>query len=174
MPAPARRRSGSTCPTATECTSRPMLAAPGATSVCGDSKFIGRICIHPTNPDLVYAAVLGRRVRTNSERGVYRSEGRRHELAEDAEVAATWQVRSTSRMDPRQSAPAVRLDVGGAAQLLEHIERRPGQRTCSAAPTAGTHGRRSRASPACRTDILGKIGVSISPPPGPRVGPHRS
>ena len=37
------------------------------------SKFIGRICIHPTNPDLVYAAVLGDVFGPNRERGVYRS-----------------------------------------------------------------------------------------------------
>src|SRR4029077_18555715 len=42
-------------------------------SVQRDSKFIGRICIHPQNPDLVYAAVLGDIFGPNSERGVYRS-----------------------------------------------------------------------------------------------------
>ena len=34
---------------------------------------IGRIEIHPTNPDLVYAAVLGNPFGPNAERGVYRS-----------------------------------------------------------------------------------------------------
>jgi photosystem II stability/assembly factor-like uncharacterized protein len=38
-----------------------------------NGKFIGRICIHPTNPDLVYAAVLGDVFGPNRERGVYRS-----------------------------------------------------------------------------------------------------
>src|SRR5215470_6490678 len=38
-----------------------------------NSKFIGRLCIHPQNPDLVYAAVLGDIFGPNSERGVYRS-----------------------------------------------------------------------------------------------------
>ncbi|MGE5148779.1 MAG: WD40/YVTN/BNR-like repeat-containing protein, partial [Rhodospirillaceae bacterium] len=38
-----------------------------------NSKFIGRIVIHPTNPDLVYAAVLGDIFGPNTERGVYRS-----------------------------------------------------------------------------------------------------
>ncbi|MDA0244214.1 MAG: glycosyl hydrolase [Chloroflexi bacterium] len=38
-----------------------------------DSRHIGRIRVHPTNPDLVYAAVLGHAFRTNEERGVYRS-----------------------------------------------------------------------------------------------------
>src|SRR5260370_8485413 len=38
-----------------------------------NSKFVGRICIHPQNPDLVYAAVLGDVFGPNKERGVYRS-----------------------------------------------------------------------------------------------------
>src|SRR5437773_1663129 len=38
-----------------------------------NSKFIGRICIHPQNPDLVYAAVLGDVFGPHAERGVYRS-----------------------------------------------------------------------------------------------------
>ena len=37
------------------------------------SKFVGRICIHPTNPDLVYVAALGDIFGPNEERGVYRS-----------------------------------------------------------------------------------------------------
>ncbi len=46
-----------------------------------NSKFIGRICVHPQNPDLVYAAVLGDIFGPNSERGVYRSK----------DGGATWQ-----------------------------------------------------------------------------------
>ena len=37
------------------------------------SKFIGRICIHPTNPDLVYVAALGDVFGSSDERGVFRS-----------------------------------------------------------------------------------------------------
>jgi hypothetical protein len=39
-----------------------------------DSKFIGRMCIHPKNPDLVYAAVLGDVFGPREERGVYRTQ----------------------------------------------------------------------------------------------------
>lgn len=39
-----------------------------------DSKHVSRIRIHPKNPDLVYAAVLGDLFKTSDERGVYRSE----------------------------------------------------------------------------------------------------
>ena len=38
-----------------------------------DSRHIPRVRIHPRNPDLVYAAVLGHLFGPNSERGVYRS-----------------------------------------------------------------------------------------------------
>jgi len=37
------------------------------------SRHIPRICIHPKNPDLVYAAVLGDLYTSSEERGVYRS-----------------------------------------------------------------------------------------------------
>ena len=39
----------------------------------GASKHIGRICIHPQNPDLVYAAALGDIFGPSEDRGVYRS-----------------------------------------------------------------------------------------------------
>src|SRR5258708_14549924 len=38
-----------------------------------ETKFIGRICVHPTNPDLVYVAALGDVFGPNRERGVFRS-----------------------------------------------------------------------------------------------------
>ncbi len=38
-----------------------------------DSRHIGRIRIHPRNPDLVYAAVMGNLFAPSQERGVYRS-----------------------------------------------------------------------------------------------------
>jgi len=38
-----------------------------------DSKHIPRIRIHPTNPEIVYAAVLGDLYKSSQERGVYRS-----------------------------------------------------------------------------------------------------
>src|SRR5205085_1763079 len=38
-----------------------------------DSQQIGRILVHPTNPDLVYVAALGHPYGPNAERGVFRS-----------------------------------------------------------------------------------------------------
>ena len=69
----------------------------------------------------------GRCVR--SQRGARRLSlpGRRQELAEDPAPQRRG-GRDRSLHGPHQSAHPVRLDVGSAAQLLEHIERRPGQR----------------------------------------------
>jgi len=39
-----------------------------------DSRHVPRIRIHPKNPELVYAAVLGDLFKSSEERGVYRSE----------------------------------------------------------------------------------------------------
>ena len=38
-----------------------------------ETKFIGGIVVHPTDPDLVYVAALGDVFGPNKERGVYRS-----------------------------------------------------------------------------------------------------
>lgn len=46
-----------------------------------DSQQINRIVVHPSNPDLVYVAVLGHPYAANPERGVYRSK----------DGGATWQ-----------------------------------------------------------------------------------
>ncbi len=38
-----------------------------------DSRHIGRIVVHPTNPDIVYAAAQGRMWGSNAERGIFKS-----------------------------------------------------------------------------------------------------
>ena len=38
-----------------------------------ESRHIGKILVHPTDPDLVYVAALGHASKDNPERGVYRS-----------------------------------------------------------------------------------------------------
>ena len=38
-----------------------------------DTRHIGRVRVHPTNPDIVYVAALGHAFGTNEERGVFRS-----------------------------------------------------------------------------------------------------
>ncbi len=85
-----------------------------------NSEHIGRIRVHPKNPDIVYVAVMGNLWKPNPERGVYRSkdggktwERILHESAEAGAVdlildpnnprimyASTWQIRRNGyRMD---------------------------------------------------------------------------
>ena len=42
------------------------------------TQHIGRIVVHPTNPNIVYVAALGAAWRTNPERGLYKTDRRRH------------------------------------------------------------------------------------------------
>ena len=50
-----------------------MLGKHGFFSGLPESRHVPRIVIHPTNPDVVYAAVLGNIYKPTSERGVYKS-----------------------------------------------------------------------------------------------------
>jgi len=72
---------------------------------CGlnDSWHIGEIAVHPTNPDIVYVAVLGHFWTTNPNRGIYRStnggESWEHVLFIDENTGATDVVISRSNPD---------------------------------------------------------------------------
>jgi photosystem II stability/assembly factor-like uncharacterized protein len=59
---------------------------------------IGQLAVHPTNPDIVYAAVLGHAFGDNPERGVYRT----------TDGGRTW--KQVLKKDPRTGASAVTLD----------------------------------------------------------------
>ncbi|HYS54745.1 MAG TPA: hypothetical protein VER58_13385, partial [Thermoanaerobaculia bacterium] len=61
-----------------------------------DSQQIGKVLIHPTNPDLVYVAALGHPYAANPERGVYRS----------SDGGKTWQ----KVLGPDNDAGAIDLD----------------------------------------------------------------
>ena len=51
----------------------------GSTLGLTDTHHIGRICVHPRDPDLVYVAALGDAFGPHEERGVFRSrDGGRH------------------------------------------------------------------------------------------------
>ena len=45
------------------------------------TEHIGRIVVHPTNPNIVYVAALGAAWKTNPERGLYKTDRRRSDLA---------------------------------------------------------------------------------------------
>ena len=132
-----------------------------------DSKFVGRICVHPANPDLVYVAALGDVFGPNAERGVYRSRdgGRNWErILQRSDVAGAIDL-SMDRSNPRVLFASIwearrnfwNISSGGPGSGLfrsmdggdtwEEITRRPG----------------------LPDGLLGKIGVSVSPVRAGRV-----
>ena len=85
---------------------------------------IGTMVVHPTNPDVAYAAVLGKAFGPNPERGVYRTR----------DGGKTWEkvlyeghghrrLRRGAR--PAEPAHRVRRPLAGAAPALGAGERRP-------------------------------------------------
>ncbi len=88
---------------------------------------IGTIIVHPQNPDIAYAAVLGHAFGPNEERGVYRTTdgGKTWQqvLSKDKDTGA-----SDVCFDPSNSQGAVRRDVAGAAAAVGTDQRRPRQR----------------------------------------------
>ena len=132
-----------------------------------DSKFVGRLCIHPQNADLVYTAVLGDVFGSNAERGVYRSKdggASWEKILHRSDVAGAIDL-TMDRNNPRLLFASMwearrnfwNISSGGPGSGLfrstdggdtwEEISRRPG----------------------LPDGLLGKIGVSISPARAGRV-----
>jgi photosystem II stability/assembly factor-like uncharacterized protein len=132
-----------------------------------NSKFIGRICIHPQNPDLVYVAVLGDIFGPNSERGVYRSK----------DGGATWE-RILYRSDVAGTIDLT-MDPNNPRLLFASMweAKRNFWNISSGGPGSGlfrsTDGgdtwEEISTKPGLPTGMLGKIGVSISPARAGRV-----
>ena len=132
-----------------------------------NGKFIGRICIHPQNPDLVYAAVLGDVFGPNAERGVYRSK----------DGGKTWQ-QVLGRSDV---AGAIELTMDRANPRILFASmweaRRNFWNISSGGPGSGlfrsTDGgdtwQEISRNPGLPDGLLGKIGVSVSPVRAGRV-----
>ena len=133
---------------------------------------IGRIQIHPTNPDLVYVAVLGNLFAPNKERGVYRSR----------DGGTTWEHVLLPSSD-RTGAVDLTMDLKNPDVLIAAmwtVERKPWSIDSGSTegglyqdrPMAATPGRSSR-SGLPRRSMVGKIGVSISRADSQRVYAHR-
>jgi photosystem II stability/assembly factor-like uncharacterized protein len=99
-----------------------------------DGGQIGEVRVHPTNPDIVYAAVLGHAFGPNETRGVYRSK----------DGGATWE-RVLSRDEGSSTPRSGRRGVSpGAWRVVARAA------DSSSRPTVATPGRRSAATRACR------------------------
>ena len=114
-----------------------------------ESRHIGRIALHPDDPDLVYVAAMGHLWGPNDERGLYRS----------ADGGETWQPilqvdENTGvvdvALDPARPRHRLRRHLPAPAPSLGLPRRRPRQRASTGAPTAATAGTASPgpASPA--------------------------
>ncbi len=130
-----------------------------------DSSQIGRIRIHPTNPDVVYVAAIGHPYGPNRERGVFRTK----------DGGRNWE--SVLFVDDRTGAADIAMDWSNAQVLYAttwQVLRTPWNIT-STGPGGGmyksTDGGDSwtRLTAGLPTANLGKIGVAVSPAQRERV-----
>jgi photosystem II stability/assembly factor-like uncharacterized protein len=132
-----------------------------------DTRYIGRVRVHPANPDLVYVAALGHAFGPNQERGVLRSK----------DGGATWE-RVLFRSD-KAGAVDLSLDPNNPRVLyasLWEVRRRPWHLS-SGGPDSGlftsTDGGDTwmelSNNPGFPTGLKGKIGVAVSPARPDRV-----
>ncbi len=132
-----------------------------------ESRHIGKIVIHPTNPDHVYVAAFGRAFGPNEERGVYRSR----------DGGGAWE--KVLYKSARAGSHDVALDVNNPRILFAAIwqaQRYP-HKLENGGPDSGLwrsfDGGDSwqdiTRNPGLPTGILGKIGVAVSPAQAGRV-----
>ncbi len=125
------------------------------------TKHIGRICIHPSNPDIVYVAALGDAFGPNEERGVFRSR----------DGGATWEKVLYRGADA--GSVEISMDPNNPRILFAAFweARRSFWNLSSGGPGSGlfrsTDGGDSweeiSRAPGLPDGLLGKIGVSVSP-----------
>jgi photosystem II stability/assembly factor-like uncharacterized protein len=131
------------------------------------TKHIGRICIHPSNPDIVYVAALGDAFGANEERGVFRS----------CDGGKTWAKKLHRGAD--SGAVDLSMDPNNPRMLFAAFweARRSFWNLSSGGPGSGlfrstdggdTWEDISRA-PGLPDGLLGKLGVSVSPARAGRV-----
>ena len=143
-----------------------------------ESRHIGKIVIHPTNPDHVYVAAFGRAFGPNEERGVYRSKdgggswekalykserAGSHDVALDVNnprilFAAIWQA---------QRYPHKLENGGPDSGLWRSFD--GGDSWQELTPTPGPSPIKREGGNGLPTGMLGKIGVAISPAQAGRV-----
>ena len=123
------------------------------------TRAIGRIRVHPANPDIVYVAALGDPYGATPDRGVFKStDGGKtwtRVLFRDDKTGAVDLV-----VDPKAAGHAVRRPLGGLPNTALALERRARRADCSKRPTAARRGRNSRGNPGLPKPLWGKIGIS--------------
>lgn len=132
-----------------------------------ETRAIGDIAIHPTNPDIVYVAALGHVWGKNPERGVYRSTdgGKNWELVlHKSDRAGSADI----SMDPNN--PRIIYASIWQAQRYPHMLDSGGE-DCGIWKTTdgGDTWTEITRNPGLPTGVLGKIGVAVSPARANRV-----
>jgi photosystem II stability/assembly factor-like uncharacterized protein len=132
-----------------------------------ESRHIGEIRVHPTDPDTVFVAALGQSARDNPERGLYRSRDGGH----------TWEL--VLHVSARAGAVDVAIDPSNPRIVFATIwqARRTFWSIESGGPDSGLWRSRDGGDtwedishrPGMPTGMLGKIGVSVSPARSGRV-----
>jgi len=132
-----------------------------------DTRFIGRIQIHPRDPDLVYVAALGDVFGTNEERGVFRSRdgGKTWSkvLYRDADTGAV-----DLAMDPRNPRVLFAAFWQTRRNFWNISSGGPGSGLFRSNDGGETWAEISR-NPGLPTGLLGKLGVAVSPARSGRV-----
>ena len=114
-----------------------------------DSQAISKIRIHPTNPDIVFVAVV-RQVRRAERRARHLQEHRRRQDLEEDAVPRQQDRRRRHRDRSAQSQRHVRGVVGGLPRRVLRCRAAGRAAACSSRPTAARRGPRSPASRGCR------------------------
>ena len=131
------------------------------------TKHIGRFCVHPSNPDLVYVAALGDAFGPNEERGVFRScDGGRHwekVLYQNADAGAV-----DISMDPNNPRILFAAFWETRRSLWNLSSGGPGSGLFRSTDGGDTWEEISRA-PGLPSGLLGKLGVAVSSAKGGRV-----
>lgn len=132
-----------------------------------DTRHIGKIQIHPTNPDIVYVAALGHAWGPNEQRGVFRST----DGGESWEKILYKSDRAGSHdisMDPNN--PRVLFAAIWQAQRYPHTLISGGE-DCGLwrSTDGGDSWEEITRKPGLPTGLLGKIGVAVSPAQRDRV-----
>jgi photosystem II stability/assembly factor-like uncharacterized protein len=145
---------------------RSMDAGKTWTHVWKQEGQIGTIAVHPTNPDVAYAAVLGKAFGPNAARGVYRTRDR----------GRTWQ--QVLKKDADTGASDVAIDPTTPSVIFAGMwqaRRRPWE-LVSGGPGSGLYVSRdggdtwkALTGDGLPAGIWGKVGVAVAPSDGRRV-----
>ena len=123
-----------------------------------DSQAIARIRLHPTNCDIVYAAVFGQVYNDHPERGVFKStdggQTFKKTLYRDEKTPAI-----DLSIDPTNPNVMFAGPLGSESAARGACRVAVPAAACSSPPTAATPGPRSRRTRACPSGLWGKVGV---------------